>query len=90
MSREAISKIKELGNAYIQYEEMAGKAQRELEDYVNKYLKEHNLKENMQAVSELADILPAGSVRFRMLDLYFELQERSENMKKVREKGLAR
>lgn len=90
VSPEAISKIKELGNTYTKYEKKTRKAQKDLEDYVNKYLDEHGLKEDMQAVSDIADALPAGIVRFKILDLYFELQERRKNKSKELGKNMER
>lgn len=78
---EALTMIKCMAERYREKEQEFREEQKKLQEYVNGYLSQDGIRNDLAKLNELANVLPGGIVRFRLLEIICFLEEKSEGTK---------
>ncbi len=73
---KALTRIKCMAGTYREKEQEFREEQKKLQGYVNGYLDQYGIRNDPAKLHELADVLPAGIVRFRLLEIICFLEEK--------------
>ncbi len=74
LSPELLEEIKIMGRIFTKNNTRAVRAQERLRNRINKYMTEHGLWENQDAILEVIELLPGGYLRFNFYETYYELE----------------
>lgn len=85
LPRHIVTQMERLGSAYLEKMKEASDIEEELNNIVKEYMEDHKLWKNREAIQEVIDHLPAGHLRFTMLDLYFDLETKSNQRQSKRQ-----
>lgn len=77
---KAMIRIKCMAEAYSEKEQEFRAEQKKLQEYVNSYLDENGIRNDMAKLKELAGVLPGGIVLFRLLEIICFLEEKMEGI----------
>lgn len=75
---KALAGIKCMAEAYRKKEMAFRTEQKKLQEYVNGYLSQDGIRNDLEKLNELVNVLPGGIVRFRLLEIICFLEEKSE------------
>lgn len=78
LPRHIVKQMERLGNAYSEKMKEASDIEEELNGIVKEYMEDHKLWKNREVIQEVIDHLPAGHLRFTMLDRYYDLETKSD------------
>ena len=73
---KALTVIQCMAGRYREKEQEFREEQKKLQEYVNSYLDENGIRNDLAKLHELANVLPAGIVRFRLLEIICFLEEK--------------
>lgn len=73
---KALTRIKCMAGTYREKEQEFREEQKKLQEYVNGYLDQYGIRNDPAKLNELADVLPGGIVRLRLLETICFLEEK--------------
>lgn len=85
LPRHFVIQMERLGSAYSEKMKEASDIEKELNSIVKEYMEGHKLWKNREAIQEVIDHLPAGHLRFTMLDRYYDLETKSDQRRAKRQ-----
>lgn len=77
---KALMRIKWMVETYREKKQEFWAEQKKLQEYVNGYLDQYGIRNDLAKLNELADVLPGGIVRFRLLETICLLKEKVEGI----------
>lgn len=77
---KALTEIKCMAGRYREKEQEFREEQKKLQEYVNSYLDENGIRNDVAKLNELADTLPGGIVLFRLREIICFLEEKMEGI----------
>ena len=84
---KALTRIKCMAGTYREKEQAFREEQKKLQEYVNGYLDQYGIRNDPAKLHELANVLPAGIVRFRLLEIICFLEEKEAQQPCIQGEG---